>query len=236
MPAIKPDSNVTIYAILCKRNGYRYVGATGNTVARRWKGSHRSHLRAGGHSNAKMQAAWSRFGENSFVIESLEIGVPYVDAAKREAFWIGQFKRVFNVGDPLDLGTHSEKEYTVTPPGGTETTVRNLHRYCREHSLNSANMVHVAQGTAVHHRGWLCRYLGEAAPTVSRKRYTGGYWVDWANGDREFVPALKRWCRSHGFDPATTLRLVNRLPVRKDYGFTIEVARPRLRKEVTIWR
>jgi len=232
MTAIKPGSTVTIYAIRCKRNGYRYVGATGTSVRRRWS-NHKSKLRGRqNHGTVKLQEAWDRFGEGSFVVEVLEEGVSYSDAAEREAFWIGQFRRIFNTGDPLDLGTHAEKDYIVTPPGGPERAVRNLRRYCQENRLGSANMVLVAQGVAVHHRGWLCRYAGDAAPKVKRERYTGGYWVDWVGGGREFVSSLKGWCRTQGFDPDTIRRLVDDLPVRKDFEFTIEVARPRLRKEV----
>jgi len=53
----------------------------------------------------------------------------------------------------------AEKEYIVTAPDGTETTIKNLKQFCHERGLNYPIMNKIANGwfTQTHHKGWACR-------------------------------------------------------------------------------
>ena len=53
-----------IYRIRCEANGAVYIGQAANLGRRLTE--HRSHLRAGTHKNAMMQATWAKYGEASF--------------------------------------------------------------------------------------------------------------------------------------------------------------------------
>lgn len=85
-----------IYQIRCLVSGRVYVGST-KALKDRWK-HHRSDLRAGKHTNFKLQAAWIKYGENSFVFEILE-HCEYHERTAREEYWINErnsFKDGYN--------------------------------------------------------------------------------------------------------------------------------------------
>lgn len=230
MTAVKPGSVVTIYAIWCKRNGHRYVGATGATVSRRWS-SHKAALVAGKHGTALLQRAWDRFGASAFVVDTLERAVVYDDAAQREAYWIGNFPRVFNTGDPRDLGTHAQKYYVVTSPDGAVFEVVNLNRFCRDRGFPSACLTLVAQCRKPSHRGWTCRYTTMAPAEWARRQaafrkardlrsklYRGGYRVTAPDGYRYVVMSLRPWAEARGLDASALVR-VARGEARHHHGF-----------------
>jgi hypothetical protein len=49
------------------------------------------------------------------------------------------------------------KEWIITFPDGTETMIKGLEQFCREHSLDSGAMGKVSKGKAKHHKGYRCR-------------------------------------------------------------------------------
>jgi hypothetical protein len=53
---------------------------------------------------------------------------------------------------------NATKRFIVTDPDGSEHYVTNLSQFCREHGLNTPNLLNVAKGKRPHHRGWTCRY------------------------------------------------------------------------------
>ena len=58
-----------IYAIIHRDSGKFYIGSTQNFKLR-WK-QHRCELRQGDHSNARLQNAWNKYGEDAFSFEIL---------------------------------------------------------------------------------------------------------------------------------------------------------------------
>lgn len=56
--------NCGIYQIINLANGRRYLGSSQDCQRR--KSEHLSRLRRGTHSNAKLQAAWNKYGEATF--------------------------------------------------------------------------------------------------------------------------------------------------------------------------
>ncbi len=72
-----------IYAIRHIESGKVYVGSASN-ISKRWS-RHRKDLRMGIHKNKHLQAAWSKYGEEAFVFEILELTS---ELNAQEQFWI----------------------------------------------------------------------------------------------------------------------------------------------------
>ena len=53
------------------------------------------------------------------------------------------------------------KYYLVTFPCGKTEVVYNLNRFCNEYYLSCGNMVNVAKGNIIHHKGFKCSYIEE---------------------------------------------------------------------------
>lgn len=84
-----------IYQIANTINGKMYVGST-NCLARRWP-EHRKKLRAQINTCTRLQAAWNKYGEQSFVFSVLEIvGAPQ-ELIAREQFWIDTLRPGYNI-------------------------------------------------------------------------------------------------------------------------------------------
>lgn len=84
-----------IYAISHRDSGRMYVGSAVNL--RRRQTEHFSHLRCGRHHSQHLQAAFAKYGENSFDFDVIE----FVDCRSiledREQVWIDVFKPAFNI-------------------------------------------------------------------------------------------------------------------------------------------
>lgn len=79
-----------IYKIENKANGKIYVGQTIQSPKVRWQDGHRNHLRKNKHYNDHLQAAWNKYGEDSFtfeVIEQFDPGMNF-DLNNLEKYWI----------------------------------------------------------------------------------------------------------------------------------------------------
>lgn len=77
-----------IYKIINVINNKFYVGSAVNFARRKTR--HFSELRGNKHSNAKLQNAWTKYGEAAFVfvvVEELELGV---DILAAETVWLKQ--------------------------------------------------------------------------------------------------------------------------------------------------
>src|SRR5690349_12758627 len=72
-----------IYAIRHLESGKVYVGSASN-ISKRWH-RHKKDLRLGIHRNKHLQAAWTKYGEEAFLFEILEL-TSELDV--REQFWI----------------------------------------------------------------------------------------------------------------------------------------------------
>lgn len=81
--------NCGIYAITNLVNGKRYVGQ-GINIKKRWM-HHRSDLRGNYHHNKHLQAAWYKYGEQSFCFEIIE-ECSESDLVSREDYWITFYK------------------------------------------------------------------------------------------------------------------------------------------------
>lgn len=78
-----------IYKITCTANGKIYVGSS-NDISIRWH-HHKKALRKGKHHSIYMQRCWSKYGEQSFVIEVIELVMPS-SLLEREQYWLDKIK------------------------------------------------------------------------------------------------------------------------------------------------
>lgn len=97
----------TIYSILCKVNGMRYIGQTKTSVSQRWA----SHLAESKQkSHRPLYRAIKKYGQGMFTIREIETDVPLSKLSEREMHWIEQFD-TFNNGYNLTSG--GEESYTI---------------------------------------------------------------------------------------------------------------------------
>ncbi len=96
---MREQTQVTIYAIRCKKNGKMYIGRSG-TLERRIR-SHFADLRAGRKkrrdengkfTKAPIQLDYDKFGESAFDVVVLEEGIGYIAGLRREKFWIEEYQ------------------------------------------------------------------------------------------------------------------------------------------------
>ena len=100
-------STGTIYSIVCKVNGKRYIGQTTQTVGERWRG----HLQESkSKSHRPLYRAIKKYGEGMFTVRELESNIPASQLSDRERYWIEQFD-TFNNG--YNLTTGGEESYTI---------------------------------------------------------------------------------------------------------------------------
>ena len=94
-----------VYQIRCKVNGKVYVGVS-KDIHRRWM-NHRTELGKGVSPHAKLQADWSRFGQDAFVFEVLELVAEPEQFRQVEYDWItklSSFKPLLGYNAKVDFG------------------------------------------------------------------------------------------------------------------------------------
>jgi len=74
-----------VYALFCKKTGKPYVGSTMDLSTR--LPTHLKRLREGWHHSKKLQRAWKKYGEESFVLSILEF-CPKECLLEREQFYM----------------------------------------------------------------------------------------------------------------------------------------------------
>lgn len=92
--SVAPPRTAGIYEIVNTVNGKRYVGSAIN-LARRFC-EHRRTLKAGNHSNAKLQAAWGKYGAESFAFSVLRLCLPG-ECVRLEQVEIDGTKPAYNI-------------------------------------------------------------------------------------------------------------------------------------------
>lgn len=87
---IQCDLSLTgVYAIQNTVNNKVYIGSAAKNFKSRWK-QHRNELNGGSHHNRHLQAAWKKYGEQTFVFIVLELTQPQ-HCVNAEQKWIDQY-------------------------------------------------------------------------------------------------------------------------------------------------
>ena len=102
-----------IYKITCTANKKVYLGSTKNLRTR--CRDHCNKLRTNKHHNPKLQAAWNKYGEESFIFEVLELVLP-VSLTAREQYW---FKK---------LNPFGRKGFNIARDAASPPNVRGVKR------------------------------------------------------------------------------------------------------------
>lgn len=198
-----------VYQITCIVNGKIYVGSSVNMRVR-WT-RHRLRLTDGRHPNPHLQAAWDKYGQTAFYCSVLQFTEP------SERLWIEQEwldrtnctdRRVgYNIykvaGSPGESNAQVWEGFIS--PDGVETTIINLHRFCREHDLDYPSMLKLARGS-----GRLKSYKGWSHKSSIRQRpYYRTYSGFIAPDGLEIGPIenLARFCRKHGLEKSHMVAL-----------------------------
>lgn len=109
------DMKSGIYQITNQLNGKRYVGSTTN-LERRWR-YHLGDLRRGQHSNRHLQAAFNKYGENTFAFSVLEY-VETESLLEREQHYLDTRMPEYNIlptaGSPLGFQWTAEARATLS--------------------------------------------------------------------------------------------------------------------------
>ena len=157
---IKPPRLSGVYQIRCLPTGKIYVGSAVDLYERWYE--HRRALRLGKHINAYLQAAWNKYGEESFEFSILEL-VSVSVLLQTEQRWIDatsctNHKVGFNIatiaGSPA--GLRSQVWEGFLDPDGKEVLIINLHQFCRSNRLHVRSMQELASGKSRmrSYRGW----------------------------------------------------------------------------------
>ena len=113
--------NSFIYKVTNLENGKCYVGFTRETPYKRLRNHVRSSRQEKKHTY--LHSAIRKYGEDKFIIETLEEGDPNYLLSVREAYWISTIKPEYNLtegGDGVVGYMHSEetkKKITGRPKG-----------------------------------------------------------------------------------------------------------------------
>lgn len=78
-----------IYRITCTANNKIYIGSTSNLYKRQH--DHFADMKRGAHGNRHLQAAWNKYGGDTFTFEVLEYVMPW-SRIDREQYWLDLLK------------------------------------------------------------------------------------------------------------------------------------------------
>jgi group I intron endonuclease len=122
-PVAEKTMATGVYCIECLADGKSYVGSASKSLTKRlW--THRSLLSKGRHTNLHLQAAWDKYGKESFRFSVLEQCLPS-ECLVKEQGWI----------DQLDA-CNKEKGFNKAPVAGSTLGVK--------HTIETRNKVSAA--------------------------------------------------------------------------------------------
>ena len=112
----------TIYSIVCKVNGKRYIGQTIKSVSERW----RLHLQESRtKSHRPLYRAIAKYGQGMFTVREIESDIPIDKLSEREIHWIEQFD-TFNNGYNLTTGGEQSKTIREDVKDKISTTMQGV--------------------------------------------------------------------------------------------------------------
>ncbi len=57
----------------------------------------------------------------------------------------------------ISNGSTKVKEWNIIHPDGTEETIKNLEKFCREHNLRCSCLRSISRGEKKQHKGFKCK-------------------------------------------------------------------------------
>jgi hypothetical protein len=206
-----PPRSSGVYQIRCVPTGKVYVGSAVN-LWKRWE-QHRRSLRKGQHGNRYLQAAWNKYGEESFDFSVLEF-VDVIDLLRAEQEWIDATGCVdkdigFNIVPVVEApgGAQIQVWEGFIDPLGNEVTIVGLEDFCSRHNLDYRSMHRLTTGKSKlkSYKGWTHRN------SVRQRDYVKTYedFVD-PNGNLVGpITNLAEFCRQHDLDNTHMVAVAN---------------------------
>jgi len=112
-----------IYRITCTVTGKFYIGSAID-LNKRWR-DHFTQLRHNIHKNPKLQAAWNKYGEQSFIFEVLELVLP-MSLTAREQYWFNKLNPFGRNGFNIDRIAGSRYGSKASPASCAKMRARML--------------------------------------------------------------------------------------------------------------
>lgn len=117
-----------------------------------------------------------------------------------ERIFIGEGEGLTNMtpggeGIPPELVSAARAgTYIVTYPDGTEETITNLSKFCKERGIPNGNAFQAVRGERYHAHGYRFRNVGEPP-----RELPPTHLVERPDGTQEYVRNLSQWARDKGF-------------------------------------
>src|SRR5216683_1998974 len=114
-----------IYRITCAVTGKIYIGSAINLYRRRY--THFGYLQRNQHHNPKLQAAWNKYGSDTFTFEVLELVLP-ISLTAREQYWFKKLDPFGKKGFNLDRVAGSRFGRVVSQASREKSRITQLGR------------------------------------------------------------------------------------------------------------
>lgn len=101
----------TVYKITNIINGKYYIGQTDKTAQRRFT-QHKCRARNGYDKNRPIHIAINEYGEDNFIVETLETGISESEIDYREKYWIEEENSMYPNGYNVQSGGKNKFKYS----------------------------------------------------------------------------------------------------------------------------
>ena len=177
--------NSGVYLILNTKNNHKYVGSSINLSER--ERIHIRQLNKQAHSNAHLQSAWNKYGEDTLTFEVLEYWEPEF-LISMEQWWMNMLRLEYNIaqvaGSPLG--------YTHTKEARAKMSVANKGRRHTEESKANISAAQIGNKYALGHKQTDEHKAKISAAAMGNKRFLGRKHTDETKAKMSAAQKLRR--------------------------------------------
>lgn len=223
-----------IYQIVNDANGKTYVGSAVNI--RKRVTFHVATLQNNTHHSIKLQRAWNKYGEPSFISRVLEEVDSPEQLLEREQYWIDTLQSVKNgynvapkAGSTLGLvytremlentyGEYQGYDGFLDPDGNPVGTIVNLEQFSKERGLSPSAMNKVYRGKVPSHHGWThINSVNKSNHPKHWQEYPG--WIS-PDGQATTIVNMRAFCLENGLDQPSMWKVMQgKYPQHKGWRY-----------------
>lgn len=205
-----------IYRITCTSINKFYIGSAVN-LRKRWL-RHLNELSRNIHYNAKMQRAFNKYGEASFIVEVVELVLIPEMLTVREQYWLDKLKPFFNIA-PIAGSLLGMPSPRIGIPHTEETRKKmSQSQTGRTHAPETKEKIRVgrvgkkwneeahAKASAAH-MGKRGTFLGKKHSAESKEKMLLAHFderktliVTAPNGSEHTIQGIRQFCKMHNLD------------------------------------
>lgn len=161
-----------IYAIVNKVNFKVYIGSAVDLERRKY--DHLKDLRKNRHYNSKLQNAWNKYGEESFIFDILEVVEDKTKLLDVEQFWIN-FSNCAKIGYNINPTAHSRLGAVCSPETREKIGNSSRGRFVSEETRRKISEIHKGREDSDETRKKKSTSLKKSEKAIAhRKRMTEG--------------------------------------------------------------